>query len=206
MSHYARVTAVLVAVLACAACTPSTPTPSPSVTASQPTSSPSPSLPPSVSPSPSPEPTIDPFPDKPEKESAEQAEVRAGWQAYLRVSDKIARDPFLDLSETQLVTTGQAAAEIIRSFNSLRKANLKRIGDPVFRDAVISKPSTNADGVRTAEVRYCFDATRMKTVDADTGKEGENTLNGTMKVKNLMEKMPDDSWRVALTETEIAPC
>jgi hypothetical protein len=46
----------------------------------------------------------------------------------------------------------------------------------------------------------------MKTVDADSGKEGELTFRETMKVEALLEKMPDGSWRVALVSTEVAPC
>ncbi len=200
--------AVAALLLTClGACTPEpgpTENPTPSPTATAPSTASQSQTPPTPTPSVT---EVVPFPDDVTSDTADQAEIRAGWEAYVRVGDKFARDPSLkDLSETQHVTTGQASVDLVQSINTLRSKNLVRKGDPVYRDTKISDPATNDDGVTTATVNYCFDATQMKTVDADSGKEGELTFRETMKVEALLEKMPDGSWRVALVSTEVAPC
>ena len=189
-------------------CTPDTgPTPSPTQTTS---TTPTPVPSPPVTPSPSPTPTaIDSFPDDVAGDSAVQAEIRTGWQNYYTVLDKFLRDPDLkDLTELQHVTTGQEATDIVGVVVSYRDSNLVRQGDLILRDAVISEPVTNADGATTAEVNYCFDPQHLRIVDATTGEPAANAIkpDQTMKVKDLMEKMKDGSWRVALSETELAKC
>lgn len=196
-----------------AGCTPETeptssPTPTPTTSSAAPMPTPTPT-PTTVSPSPTPT-AVESFPDDVTGDSPAQAEVRAGWQAYINVTDKFARDPELnDLTEIQYVTTGQLATDAVASIMRLRENNLMRKGDLVLRDAEISEPEANTDGVMTSAVNYCFDPAHLQTVDIDTGEQGgENALqpDQTMKVTVLMEQLPDGSWRAALSETELAPC
>lgn len=196
-----------------AGCTPEpapepSPTPTQVTTTETPTPSPTPTTP---SPEPTPTPTaIESFPDDTTGDSPAQAEVRAGWQKFESTIDKYARDPELnDLTEIQHVTTGQEATDSVTGIVRLRENNLKREGDLIMRDTQISEPAANADGVMTSEVSYCFDPTHLRTVDVATGEQGgENAIrpDQTMKVKVLMEQLPDGSWRAALTETELTPC
>lgn len=201
--------AALTAGILLAGCTPDTqPTQTPSTSPSTVTSSAAPT--PSPSPTASPSQTvIESFPDTPTDESPVQAEIRAAWESYQRTLDKFARDPELnDLTETQYVTTGQEATDAVQGIVRLRQNNLMRKGTVIFRDAVISEPTTNTDGVTTAEINYCFDPAHLQTVDIDTGQPGENVIqpDQTMKVKIIMEQMPDGSWRAALSETKLAKC
>ena len=205
-----------------AACAPGdgpaeAPIPSPNVTKP---ASPGPTASTGLTPSPSPTTAapsplalataVESFPDDPSGDSAAQAEVRAGWQEFERVIDKVVRDPDLkDLTETQYVTTGQEADDVVTGIWGLRDSNLRREGDLILRDAVISEPAINGDGVMMSEVRYCFDPKFMRTVDIDTGEQGGVEAirpEDTMKVTVLMKLLPDGSWRAALTETELAPC
>lgn len=197
-------------------CTPEadpTPSPTPTTTSADPTPSPSPTTQ-SPTPESSPTPTdpmqVDWFPDEAgEDESDVQAEIRAGWENYERVMDKFVRDPEMnDLTEIQHVTTGQEATDAVQGVVLTRQNNHKREGYVTFRDAVISEPVTNADGVTTAEVNYCFDPEHLRTVDVTTGEPGENAIKPeqTMKVMVLMELMPDGTWRAAQSQTELAPC
>ena len=201
--------AALTAGILLAGCTPDTqPTQTPSTSPSSVTSSAAPT--PSPSPTASPSQTvIESFPDTPTSESPVQAEIRSAWEAYETTMDKFARDPALnDLTEIQYVTTGQEATDAVQGVVRLRQNNLMRKGTVVFRDAVISEPTTNTDGVTTSEINYCFDPANLQTVDVDTGQPGENVIqpDQTMKIKVIMEQMPDGSWRAALSETELAKC
>ena len=149
------------------------------------------------------------FPDQPAGESGVQAEIRAAWETHEITMDKFARNPDLtDLTEIQLVSTGQEATDSVAVLVRLRNNNLIRKGYVIFRDAVIAEPTTDTDGVTTSEINYCFDPTHLQTVDIDTGQPGESVIqpDQTMKVMVLMEQMPDGSWRAALSETELAPC
>lgn len=192
--------------------TPETPSPEPTaVTTTSAAPSPTPTNK-TPTPEPSPSPTeVDSFPDDTSGDTPEQAEIRAGWENYYRTVDKFLRDPELnDLTETQHVTTGQAATDVIRGISTMRGNNLKRTGDIIYRDAVISAAETNADGVTIAVVDYCMDPRNMLLVDIDTGEPGSPDValqpEQTLKAKVTMEKMPDGSWRAALSETEPAPC
>ena len=190
-------------------CTPGA-GPSPSPTSVSPTTVSSPSVAPTATIPPTPTPTaVESFPDDVAGDSAVQTEIRAGWQNYYTVLDKFLRDPELkDLTELQYVSTGQAATDVVGVVVEHRDGNLVRKGDLILRDAVISEPVTNADGVTTAEVNYCFDPRHLQIVDATTGEPAANAIkpDQTMKVKVLMEKMKDGSWRAALSQTELAKC
>lgn len=149
------------------------------------------------------------FPDQPAGESGVQAEIRAAWETHEITMDEFARNPDLtDLTEIQLVSTGQEATDSVAGIVRLRNNNLIRKGYVIFRDAVIAEPTTDTDGVTTSEINYCFDPAHLQTVDIDTGQPGESVIqpDQTMKVMVLMEQMPDGSWRAALSETELAPC
>lgn len=149
------------------------------------------------------------FPDQPAGESRVQAEIRAAWETHEITMDKFARNPDLtDLTEIQLVSTGQEATDSVAGIVRLRNNNLIRKGYVIFRDAVIAEPTTDTDGVTTSEINFCFDPAHLQTVDIDTGQPGESVIqpDQTMKVMVLMEQMPDGSWRAALSETELAPC
>lgn len=193
-------------------CTPEAdPTPSPTTTSAAPSPSPSPTT---QSPTPEPSPTsteVDSFPDDTSGDTPEQAQIRAGWENYIRTVDKFLRDPSLnDLTETQHVTTGQAATDVIQGITTMRGNNLKRTGDIIYRDAVISEPTTNADGVTIATVTHCLDPRHMLLVDIDTGKPGSPDValqpDQTLKSEVTMERMPDGTWRAALSRTEPATC
>lgn len=190
--------------------TPETPSPEPTAVTTT-SAAPSP-IPTTETPTPEPSPTpteADWFPDQPTDETDVQTDVREGWEAYERVMDKYVRDPELnDLTEINHVTTGQESTDAVQLVVRIRQNNLKREGHVVFRNAVISEPTTNADGVTTAEVNYCFDPKDLRTVDATTGEPGESVIqpDQTMKIKVLMEKMPDGTWRAALSQTELTPC
>lgn len=194
-----------------AGCTPETapepsPTPTPVITTEAPAPSPTPTTP-SAEPTPT---AIESFPDDTSGDSPAQAEVRAGWQAYINVTDKFARDPELkDLTEIQHVTTGQQSTDAVAGIMRLRENNLRREGDLILRNTEITEPAANADGVMTSEVNYCFDPTHMRNVDIDTGEQDVEKAvrpDQTLKIKILMEQLPDESWRAALSETELASC
>ncbi|MDF1487153.1 hypothetical protein [Tessaracoccus caeni] len=147
------------------------------------------------------------FPDDTSGDTPEQAEIRAGWQAYHQTLDKFAKDPTLmDLSEIQLVTVGQEAVEIVRSIQFFRDEGLKQVGDAVFRDVEIGEPSTNGDGVRTAHVTYCLDRTQIKAVHVDTNEEAEGLVAQNTRFDLLMEQGADDIWRAALLKTIDLKC
>ncbi len=149
------------------------------------------------------------FPDQPAGESGVQAEIRDAWETHEITMDKFTRNPdLIDLTEIQLVSTGQEATDAVQVIARLRGNNLIRKRYVIFRDAVIAEPTTDTDGVTTSEINYCFDPAHLQTVDFDTGQPGESVIqpDQTMKVMVLMEQMPDGSWRAALSETELAPC
>lgn len=196
-----------------AGCTPETapepsPTPTPVITTEAPAPSPTPTTP-SAEPTPTPT-AIESFPDDVTGDSPGQAAVREGWQKYESTVDRFTRDPELnDLTEIQYVTTGQESTDAVQSITRLRQNNLMRKGDPVFRDVEIAEPAANADGVMVSEVSYCFDPKYVQTVDIDTGEQGgENALqpDQTLKMKVLMEQLPDGSWRAALASADLASC
>lgn len=208
-----RTLPVLAAVVLLAACTPAggeepTPSPDPTPTVTSPAPpSPTPSPEPTTE-EPSPTPTeIQSFPPAPEGESDEIAAIREGWEEYNRVKEKFAKDPTLkDLTETQYVTTGFAAQMIIEQISSLRKDNLRVVGDRIWRDVTITEPSTNADGVTIATVTACYDPTHAYAVDIDTEEPSKERLTKTLRETLLMEQGADKIWRVADYDNESEEC
>ena len=127
-----RLLVVVVAGLVLAGCSPAEgPTESPSVsvepsptveqTTLAPSSSPSPTVE-SVSPTPVPT-EFQSYPADLPTEDPESAAIIEGWQAYQRVYEKFASDPFgyTDFTETQYVTTGHEATTVMERIQALRE-------------------------------------------------------------------------------------
>lgn len=209
--YAAAVSAVL---LALTACTPeSEPTEPTSPAPTTATTAPNPG-PESSSPIPSEEPTptpteVESYPPPSADETDEQAAIREGWENYREVSEKYAKDPSLkDWTETQYVTTGFEAQNIIETISRLREANLKLVGDTVYTMVEVGEPETNAEGVTIAIVTSCLDPTASEraVVDIDTGEPADTQLTQSVLETVTMELGADNIWRAADYRNEGETC
>lgn len=183
-------------------CTPDVaPTASPSVFVS-PTASASPS----VSPSPSPT-AVESFPPAPATESAEQAAIRAAWMEYWRIHHKFTSDPsYSDLTETQLITTGEQQNVILDSIGSLREMELRSLGGLQFRDVVVNPPSATGDAPRTSLVEYCVDRQKLILENYSTGEKLAAPGAPTFLEQTTLEEGLDGRWRVSMIRNQEAAC
>lgn len=187
----------------------------------EPAASPEPSVPsavetvpPSESPSPAPaSPSASPtstelliFPDPPEDESPEVAEIREAWMAYERLMFRYYREPdFNDLNALHEVATGEELERATQLVLDWRKNRLLLKGFRSMRDVVINEPAVNDDGIRIATLQFCSDPTKATAVDYSSGEvilDPDQTLNVMM----TMELLPDDIWRAAIYRGEVVPC
>lgn len=162
----------------------------------------------SVGPSPTPSPTaVASFPDSLPTDDPEKAAVIAGWQEYWRVYEKYAADPTLtDLTETQYVTTGEAANVILDSLRASREKNLKFVGPQQFRDVSVGAISEDAAGDRTAVISYCADNSQRQRLDATTGKPAAVDVPDTFTEQATLKEGADAKWRVAVIRNQEAKC
>lgn len=187
----------------------------------EPAASPEPSVPsavetvpPSESPSPAPaSPSASPtstelliFPNPPEDESPEVAEIREAWMAYERLIDRYYRDPeFTDLNALNGVATGEELNVATREIIDSLAQNFLLVGSVVFSSVDIEDPSRNVDGILVSRVSYCVDSSQAKTVNSVNG-DLVYQAEETMRAEMLMEQLPDGEWRAALLRSEFVPC
>lgn len=178
--------------------TPVTVKPSPSLT---PSPSPSPSSTQMPSPSPASTPTALPsaFPSYPADlptEDPELAAIVGGWQAYQRVYEKFASDPFgfTDFTETQYVTTGFEGTGILERIEMLREENLALAGGMRFSDLEFGEYRYNSEGARSVVMSYCFDIDELEVRDLSSGELVERS--GRFVEEAFMTEGRDGIWRV----------
>lgn len=95
----------------------------------------------------------------------------------------------------------------MNAVNEARELGIKRVGDAIYRDAEISVPSKNADGVTVSVVRYCYDPAQVKMVYVESGKPYTSPNEGkTLASQVTMELLPDGSWRASDYTSEFKPC
>ncbi|MFT3889064.1 MAG: hypothetical protein QM713_13000 [Arachnia sp.] len=117
------------------------------------------------------------------------------------------RDPDLkDWEALGRVTTGDERPRAMARIARTRESNLQQRGDAIYREVVIDKPKTSSDGVRTAEVSYCFDPTRLDMINTETGEPVPKTLDDTLTSRVTMQLLPDGSWRAAAYESRPERC
>lgn len=189
-----------------AGCT-SQPEPTPDVpvsTSASPGVVPSVSSSPSAEPTPSPEPSPSPsvfesFPPAEPDASVEQLAIREGLIRYWNVFDKFAADPTLtDLTETQIVSTGEAANVILDEIQEIRENGHIAVGDRSFHDIAVAEPTTNADGMTTAQVTYCNDRSQVKVLDAKTKEDTGHRPFPYVQVTATLHEGADGIWRIAM--------
>lgn len=179
----------------------------------EPVGSSSPSVTPRVSPSPLPSPSSSPtvieflsFPDPPEGEEPEIAEIRAAWQRYQELIDRYYRDPeFNDLDAPHDLVSGEELNALTKEVLDLRSEGLKITGSIVFRDVQVSDPVDSGNETQLATVTYCEDSTASQLVLAASG-EVVYQPSSTVRGEVTMELMPDGLWRVVLYRSEESMC
>lgn len=195
-----------------AGCTPdepAQPTMTPTSTApTTPAPSATPTPPPVATPTSSPSPTMaESFPPPPATESPEQAAIRAAWMRYWEVYDKFAADPGLeDVTETQLVTTGEESVVIRQSLQQLRADGLQSLGGWEFRDVEILPPTPDASGVTSAEISYCVDRQSLQLVHSASGEPALAEPLPNLDEVAVLEKGEDGVWRVSQRRNQEASC
>ena len=205
-----RVVAVVSCLVLLVGCSPAeepSPSPSPTAVTPSPSPTPTPSSIPSVSPSPSPSPTaVESYPADLPTGDPESAAIIAGWQEYQRVLEKFAADPlgFSDFSETQYVTTGEAANVILDEMQMLRNERLRSEGGLVFRDVTLTIIGTGESGAREATLDYCLDVNALRVFYVDTGEQLPRS--GTYTETTTMEQGADAKWRVSRIRNSEASC
>ena len=190
---------------------PGAPSVSPAASVSSPAPPPSPAPSPSPSPSPPPSPSPSPtvvesYPTDLPTGDPESAAIIAGWQEYQRVLEKFAVDPlgFSDFSETQYVTTGEAANVILDEMQMLRNERLRSEGGLVFRDVTLTIIGTGESGAREATLDYCLDVNALRVFYVDTGEQLPRS--GTYTETTTMEQGADAKWRVSRIRNSEASC
>ncbi|QNP54693.1 hypothetical protein [Tessaracoccus defluvii] len=120
--------------------------------------------------------------------------------------EKFTSDPFgfKDFGETQYVTTGDAANEIILEIEGLRQQRLRSDGGLVFRDVTIASVGTGESGVREATLEYCLDVSDLRVFNIDTGEQLPRS--GVYSETTTMEQGEDAKWRVSRVRNSEASC
>ena len=205
-----RVVAVVSCLVLLVGCSPAeepSPSPSPTAVTPSPSPTPTPSSIPSVSPSPSPSPTaVESYPADLPTGDPESAAIIAGWQEYFRVLDKFAADPFgyTDFSETQYVSTGDAANLIIEQIEGMRRLRLRSEGGFVFRDLSVTPSDPGPENATRAILEYCVDFGHLQVYNLDTGERLPRS--GTYQETATMEQGKDTKWRLANIYNTEASC
>lgn len=192
----------LVGVAVLVGCSPGqgeSPSASPGVPSLSPSMSPGPSASSSATPSPT---AVASYPDSLPTDDPEKAAVIAGWQEYWRVYEKFAADPSLtDLTETQYVTTGEEAKEILDLIASLRHEGVRSEGGRKFSDVEVSI----AGGFpMTAIIKYCMNVDELLLFDIATGERIPRS--GAYVEEARLENKKDGTWRVSYVKNEPAQC
>lgn len=164
---------------------------------------PSQTVSPVVSASPTPSPSaVASYPASLPTDDPEKAAVIAGWQEYWRVYEKYAADPSLkDLTETQYVTTGAEANEVLDMISDLRRQGLRSEGGRVFSNVTVSPESGTP---RRAAVKYCVSVDSLILIEISTGQRVPRT--GQYLEVAVLENMKDGTWRVSHVSNEDAQC
>ena len=136
----------------------------------------------------------------------ESAAIIAGWQDYQGVFKKFSADPFgyTDFSETQYVSTGDAANLIIMQVELMRRDRVRSEGGFVFRDLTLVAPESGTDAVLQARLEYCVDVSGLKLFYIDTGEQLPRS--GTFLETAIMEQGKDARWRVFRLHNIKQPC
>lgn len=210
MSKFLAPAMVLVLAVGCSGADPEsteTVSSSPAASASSASATPSRTLSAQPSPSPSPSPTVhESFPAAPSTETPEQAEILAAWQHYKVVLQKFAGDPSLsDLSETQLITTGEEQNGILSSIQGLRDSNLVSEGGLAYRDVTVGSPRVGSDGVKRAIVTYCVDRSKLIVVNQDT-REPVDINNHLDLLEEATLAQVGNKWLVETIRNEDGSC
>ncbi len=166
---------------------------------------------PTSTPAPTPTPTgLPSFPPAPADEDDTKAAIRAGFEAYWQAYNAALKDPLNEeLAEAaqQVTEPGSEKAEtIMQAIQLSRDRDGRTVGNFVFRDVVVSEPTIDDAGSRTATVTYCSDATGVSLVSISTGEKMDVTPIPTLLETMTLTEGSDGIWRVSLIRNKEVTC
>jgi len=126
---------------------------------------------------------------------------------YWRVYEKYTADPTLsDLTETQLVTTGEHQNVILDIIRQLREQKIRSVGGMKFKGVSVTAPVSASDELRRGRVEYCLDRTSLVIENFETGERRAAPGAPTFIEEVTLVEGRDGRWRVAEIRNREAPC